>query len=592
MKKLFQTNQVVGYYLQHVKRYKLLVAGVFVSVPLTVLFNTFFPSLILASILTRLSQGHYSHSIMHSFGPTLAIYFVLILVGIFTWRLVDLFVFQLEARVEKNIAEEVFNHLLEETADFHSNNFSGSLVSQANKLLGGYIRMADTTFFQVFPLIFSLTFTAIILAPRAPLYTFLLIVFAIFFVLAAFKVSGPVMALSSEHASNESIQTGFLADAITNVMIIKSFARQAYENKRFSKATQTTAKSLLSYMREQRRLFNYMGFISRSMSAMALVMAIVSVVIFKSNIGTVFLIVSFTGSVVEQLFNFANSSLRNYNRSIGDATDMVEILARTPEIQDPLTPDKSLINRGAITFKDVTFAHNESDSAIIEHFNLSIKAGEKIGLVGHSGSGKTTLARLILRFSDIDSGQILIDGQNISAITQDDLHEKIAYVPQEPLLFHRTIAENIAYGQELATNKAITTAAKHAHVSEFIDLLPKRYDTLVGERGVKLSGGQRQRVAIARALLKNAPILVLDEATSSLDSESEILIQDALWKLMEGRTALVIAHRLSTIQKMDRILVLENGEVIEDGTHQDLLNHGGTYAKLWNHQSGGFIDED
>jgi ATP-binding cassette subfamily B protein len=245
-----------------------------------------------------------------------------------------------------------------------------------------------------------------------------------------------------------------------------------------------------------------------------------------------------------------------------------------------------------VTFKDVTFTHDGADDALFQDFNLSIAPGEKVGLVGHSGSGKTTFTRLLLRFSDIQGGEILVDGQNIAGVTQDDLRSRIAYVPQEPMLFHRTISENIGYGIAKPDMKKVETAAKLAHADEFIQLLPKGYDTLVGERGVKLSGGQRQRIAIARAMLKDAPILLLDEATSALDSESEVLIQDALWKLMEGRTAIVIAHRLSTIQKMDRILVLEDGKVIEQGSHKQLLKKkNGVYAKLWAHQSGGFIDD-
>ncbi|HET6924283.1 MAG TPA: ATP-binding cassette domain-containing protein, partial [Candidatus Saccharimonadales bacterium] len=199
--------------------------------------------------------------------------------------------------------------------------------------------------------------------------------------------------------------------------------------------------------------------------------------------------------------------------------------------------------------------------------------------------------RLLLRFSDIQSGTIRIDGQDISKITQDDLRRSIAYVPQEPLLFHRSISENIRYGNPEADQQTIEAVARMAHAHEFIATLPQGYETLVGERGVKLSGGQRQRIAIARAMLKNAPILLLDEATSALDSESEVLIQEALWKLMEGRTAVVIAHRLSTIQKMDRIIVLDGGKIIEEGSHKDLLQLHGTYAKLWAHQSGGFMDE-
>jgi ATP-binding cassette subfamily B protein len=331
--------------------------------------------------------------------------------------------------------------------------------------------------------------------------------------------------------------------------------------------------------------------LGRSMNGVALATAAISVVIFDANIGTVFLIFSYTASLADQLFSFSNNSLRNYNRSFGEASDMVAILSQTPAILDPEKPEKVQIHNGAIAFDNVTFTHNGSDDSIFENLSLLIEPGQKIGLVGHSGSGKTTFTRLLLRLSDIDSGRILIDEQNIAHITQDDLHSNIAYVPQEPLLFHRTIAENIGYGKEEASQEIIELAAKRANAAEFIEVLPHGYETLVGERGVKLSGGQRQRVAIARAMLKDAPILLLDEATSALDSESEKLIQDALWKLMEGRTAIVIAHRLSTIQRMDRIIVLDNGKIAEEGSHKDLLEKNGTYAKLWNHQSGGFLEE-
>jgi ATP-binding cassette subfamily B protein len=301
---------------------------------------------------------------------------------------------------------------------------------------------------------------------------------------------------------------------------------------------------------------------------------------------------SYTSSIVGQLFTFSNNVLRNYNRSISDASDMAEILQQEAEVQDPAEPEPLRMNKGAVTFQNVTFTHQGSDDALFAKLDLQIKPGEKVGLIGHSGSGKTTFTRLLLRFSDIDSGEILIDGQNIAHVTQDDLRSAIAYVPQEPLLFHRTIQENIAYGRPGASKAAVLKAARRANADEFITSLPQGYDTLVGERGVKLSGGQRQRVAIARAILKDAPILVLDEATSALDSESEKLIQAALWNLMQGRTAIAIAHRLSTVQRMDRIIVMDDGAITEQGTHAELLQKKGTYAKLWAHQSGGFLEED
>jgi ATP-binding cassette subfamily B protein len=305
----------------------------------------------------------------------------------------------------------------------------------------------------------------------------------------------------------------------------------------------------------------------------------------------VFLILSYTSNIVEQLFQFSNNSLRNYNRSIGDATAMVNILSEPAEIKDPVEPEVIRMHRGAISLKDVSFTHSGAEDAIFKHMSLRIKPGEKVGLIGHSGSGKTTLTRLLLRFSDIQSGTIEIDGQNIASVIQSDLRQAISYVPQEPILFHRTIAENIGYGRPEAARQEIEAISRKANAEEFIKDLPHGYETIVGERGVKLSGGQRQRIAIARAMIKNAPILVLDEATSALDSESEGLIQDALWKLMEGRTAIVIAHRLSTIQRMDRIIVLDDGKIVEEGSHKDLLYKKGVYAKLWARQSGGFLED-
>jgi ATP-binding cassette subfamily B protein len=310
----------------------------------------------------------------------------------------------------------------------------------------------------------------------------------------------------------------------------------------------------------------------------------------RVEVGLVYLILTYTTSLLLRLWEL-NNVFRNLNRIFGDARDMTEILEIAPEVQDPNAPEAVSMHRGRIDFNRVTFQHAESSKEIFRNLQLRITPGEKIGLVGPSGSGKTTLTHLLLRLMDIQKGTICIDGQDITKVRQQDLRSRIAYVPQEPLMFHRSIMENIRYGQLDASDEAVLNAAKMANADEFIHTLPKGYDTLVGERGTKLSGGQRQRIAIARAMLKNAPILVLDEATSALDSESEALIQDALWKLMEGRTAIVIAHRLSTIQKMDRILVMERGRIVEQGTHRELLLTQGVYAKLWSHQSGGFIEE-
>ena len=313
---------------------------------------------------------------------------------------------------------------------------------------------------------------------------------------------------------------------------------------------------------------------------------------FGVAIGTLLLAVTYSLQILGTLWGF-NGMLRQFNRIFGDAREMTTILSTQQTVTNVSNARKLKATKGALKISNLTFRHADAseDDTMFSDFNLTIKPGQRVGLVGRSGSGKTTLTKLILRFADIQEGVIEIDGQSIAKATQNSLREAIAYVPQEPMLFHRSLRENIMYGKPNATDEEVRRAAKQANALEFIEKLPEGFDTMVGERGVKLSGGQRQRIAIARAILKDAPILVLDEATSALDSESEKLIQNALEKLMKNRTSLVIAHRLSTIAKLDRIIVMENGEIIEDGSHEELITKKGQYARLWAHQSGGFIEE-
>jgi ATP-binding cassette subfamily B protein len=586
-------KQTLRFYWSHLRKFKVELAGGMIILPFVTLVNNYIPPLILAVVLNRLSKHQYiSHHVWASFGGDLIGYAILTLSGgAVLWRLFDIFFWRLEGKMERSIAQNVFSHLLSQSSDFHANQFSGSLVSQTNKIMNAYVRIADTTLFQVAPLVYGLIFVSIIMAPRAPLYTIILVGISTFYIISAFFVTGKVRRLSSEQAVAESHQTGVISDAISNIMAIKSFARDKYEISRFRDATDNTYHRLMQVFKAFQFQMIYFNTVTGLLAALSLLAAIISVVNFKANLATAFLIFNYTSSIIGQLFTFSNNALRNYNRAFGDASEMVGLLQIEPEVKDPKDPEKLSIKNGGIEFRDVSFTHSGSNDAIFKNFDLKIKDGEKIGLVGHSGAGKTTITRLILRFSDLDKGQILIDGQDIASISQNDLHESIAYVPQEPLLFHRSIIENITYGDLKASFKDIRSAAKKAHADEFISVLPKGYQTLVGERGVKLSGGQRQRIAIARAMLKSAPVLLLDEATSALDSESEVLIQDALWKLMAGRTTIVIAHRLSTIQKMDRILVLDKGKIVEQGSHSELLKLNGTYAKLWTHQSGGFLED-
>jgi ATP-binding cassette subfamily B protein len=588
------TKQTIKMFVSHATRYPQYLVPLLLILPINVLVGDFFQPFITSQVLQTISEGMYNTSdLWGSFGGVIILFAVATFFSaVVGWRIIIWLIWKLELRVVRDISQRIFDHLMKMSANFHANRFGGSLVSQANKLTGSYVRFIDSTIFNLYTLLITMIATIIILAPRVPLYAVALVILSVAYIVGTVFFSRTVRQANTAESEAQSKQTGYLADSISNVMAIKSFSADKTESAGHWKAASITHDMGLRSMRATTKRETYASMVTSSIAISALVLAIVGVGLFKADIATVFLMVSYTGSIGMRLWDFQNV-LRQYNRAFGDASDMVKILQIEPEIKDPTRPQKSRIGRGAIDFWDVTFTHDGvgKDDALFRDLDLHIKPGEKVGLVGHSGSGKTTLTRLLLRFSDIDDGEITIDGQNITAITQDDLRRSISYVPQEPLLFHRTIRENIAYGQPGATDEEIAAAARKAHAEDFIEKLPQKYSTLVGERGVKLSGGQRQRIAIARAILKDSPILVLDEATSALDSESERLIQKALTELMKNRTAIVIAHRLSTVQKMDRIIVLDNGSVIEQGSHAELINQKGTYAQLWAHQSGGFIEE-
>lgn len=592
MKKSSTARLTIGLFWHHATRYKRLLIPLIITIPVTVLVMDFSLPYIMSLVLQKISQNNYDpNHLWQSFELYILAYAAaMFLSGVAGWRLNVWLIWNLELRVLRDIAQRIFAHLMNMSASFHANRFAGSLVSQANKLTGAYVRFVDATVFNLYTLLISMVATLVILAPRVPLYAIAMVVLSAIYIIGTIYFSKPVRDANTLEAEAQSRQTGNLADSITNVLAVKSFAAAEHEKQRYWKTASHTRDMGLRSQKTTMIRETYSSMVTSTIGVAALVIAIVGAGVFKTDIATLFLIVSYTGAIGHRLWEFQHV-LRQYNRALGDASDMVKILQLEPDIKDPAHPEKPRIGRGAIVLKNVSFTHAENDDALFKDMNLRVKAGEKVGLVGHSGSGKTTLTKLLLRFSDVDEGSITIDGQNIQNITQDDLRRYIAYVPQEPLLFHRSLAENIAYGRPEAKQREIEAIAKLANAHGFIEDLPQGYKTLVGERGVKLSGGQRQRVAIARAMLKNAPILLLDEATSALDSESEGLIQDALWKLMEGRTAIVIAHRLSTIQQMDRIVVLDKGRIIEEGSHKELVRQDGAYASMWRHQSGGFLEE-
>ena len=385
---------------------------------------------------------------------------------------------------------------------------------------------------------------------------------------------------------------GAIADTISNNLTVKTFAQETFELQQITRLTDI-------YQRLFQRDFRWT---SSEASLRLLVMSSVQIIAIaiiatmltqgQIELGIAIFIIAYLQRIAAQLFTLGEL-VNGYDKLFLQAAPMTEILLTKPTIID--APDASTlrVTKGDIELRRVSYAYSDApETDVITDLSLHIPAGQRVGVVGTSGAGKTTLTKLLLRFDDIRKGELLIDEQDIQHVTQASLRQALAYVPQEPLLFHRTLRENIAYSKPEATDTEVRQAAKAANALEFIERLPCGLDTVVGERGIKLSGGQRQRVAIARAILKNAPILILDEATSALDSESEKLIQASLEGLMKNRTSIVIAHRLSTIAKLDRIIVLEDGHIVEDGTHDALLQQHGIYAKLWNHQSGGFITTD
>jgi ATP-binding cassette subfamily B protein len=554
----------------------------------TTVIGSFFGPYIISELLNQLQTGSVS---LNAAMPLIIAYTATQIYGqIIGWRLNLYFAWTMETAAQRDLYRRIFSSLTEQSLTFHSNRFGGALVSQTTKMIGAFERFWDTIIFQIMPSLASVVAATVILSFVFWQYAVFLFVLSIVFAITVFWGSKFLAVRNKEEAQASTATNAYVADAVTNVVTIKSHGTEQIELDTLTEKASDWRSKSLSTMRGFLAVSSGYSLLISVLNVVALVGAIWASEHNIISIGTVYLSITYTFTVGRQLWEM-NSIMRNYNRIMGDAHDMTEILQLKPTVVNK-TDTPISVSRGAIDFKDVTFAHDGSNENLFDKFSLRVKPGERIGLVGHSGSGKTTLSRLLLRFSDIESGAILIDDQNIAEVTQESLRRSIAYVPQEPMLFHRSLRDNIAYGKKNVTDEDILEAARQANAIEFIEKLPEGLDTMVGERGVKLSGGQRQRIAIARAILKDAPILLLDEATSALDSESEKLIQDALEKLMKGRTSIVIAHRLSTIAKLDRIVVLENGTISEQGSHTRLLEQKGTYSKLWSHQSGGFIEED
>lgn len=553
---------------------------------------TYANTYVMSLIVDRIQVGPVESSqVWNVFGPYIVALIVINVIGQACSKLQDYAIFKLEINGNYNLARLCFDTLSNQSMTFHTNRFGGSLVTQTTKFMTAYSLLVETTLLSLLPTVIAIVCTIGILAPIVPGYVIILSVMLIVYIAIAYIMFRKILPLSANAASAQNKLSGILSDAVTNILAVKTYGREEYERSLFTTADQEAMRAESISMRAT---------IKRGIMTSSIIVVIMSIVSiftaggnawFGISAGVLVMMFTYTYNLTMR-FNMINSMLQRLNKVFGDAAEMTRILDEPRLVADVEGAQPLHVTQGAIDFVDLGFSYTDGDidTQVFKGLTLHIPAGQRIGLVGHSGSGKTTLTKLLLRLSDIQQGQVLVDGQDISQCNQQSLRQQIAYVPQEALLFHRSIKENIAYSKPCASDEEIMQAAIKANAYDFIQQLPHGMDTMVGERGIKLSGGQRQRIAIARALLADAPILVLDEATSALDSESEALVQDALATLMEGRTAIVVAHRLSTVASLDRIVVLSEGELIEDGSHTELINAGGAYAHLWDRQTGAFLE--
>ena len=482
--------------------------------------------------------------------------------------------------------------LLAKDAAFFHENFAGALTKRVLGFATQFENFVDVLAFRIIASLLPLAFASVVLWQFDPWLVVVLVGMVVLSTAGVLPLVRRRQLLVQAREAAWTRMSGRVADILTNMDAVRAHAaeeREAAEHAR--RVDEHRRLTLASWDYNNLRIDTIVAPLSVVTNVVGLVLALV-VATRDGGPGIAAVVVTFAYLIQATgiLFEF-NSIWRQMERSVTEAGQFTELLLDEPTVLDPAVPEPRPERAADVRLERVRFTHGGRDEPLFDGLDVAIGAGERVGLVGRSGGGKTTIIRLLLRLMDVDAGRILIGGRDITRLTQADLRSLIAYVPQDPVMFHRTLRENIAFGRPGATESQIRAAADAAHVLEFADALPQGFDTLVGERGVKLSGGQRQRVAIARALLRDAPVLLLDEATSALDSESEAHIQDALWQMMEGRTAIVVAHRLSTVAGMDRLVVLDRGRVVEQGSHAELLARGGGYAQLWQRQSGGFLGE-
>lgn len=584
-----RTGRTLHYFLKALTKRKLAILVNFTFTPIAIFFGETLVGYkfgILFQKLVEFKSGGVTGELYHLGWVIVILYIIQIVI----YRFNDYTAIWRKAADLRDLEQYIFSRLPLHSYGFFSETYGGALVSQVNRFLKSYDEFNDVVIFDYLEGFSRIALSAGILLVIAPQLGLLLAVWAPIFIFSVAYSSMKKAHITRADSSADSKVIAFLSDAITNMVTIKTFARVQLEIKRFN------AVSTDRY-RKRFRSWRFNAHIRDFRWQLALWFFVIYVflsihLVIEGSITPAAMIAGqiYVFAILNSLLSL-HKVIQTTEQLFADAAELTDVLDMRPELQDPVNPEQPRIKEGLIEFKDVTFTYPGTTKKVFDSLDLKIQPGQKVGLVGHSGSGKSTITRLLLRFLDIQDGSILIDGQDISRITQDDLRRNIAFVPQEPLLFHRTLKDNISYGRYDDINDGkIREASRLAYADEFIEQLPEKYDTLVGERGVKLSGGEKQRVAIARTILTDCPILILDEATSALDSKSEKLITKALDELMKGRTTIVIAHRLSTIKKLDRIVVLRAGKIIEDGTHDELLARDGEYAELWNHQSGNFLE--
>ncbi|MDO5358208.1 MAG: ABC transporter ATP-binding protein [Slackia faecicanis] len=586
------TKRTLHYYWQvtrkHFGLFSLLMVSTFLFVALLSYGNPYVMSL----VVDKVSAGPVpSDQVFSAFGPFIFALIAINVCGQAASKLQDYAMYKLQIAASYDLATMSFDALCNQSMSFHSNRFGGTLVSQTAKFMSAYQLLLETITFPFLPVACSIIFTCAILAPRVPVYVAILMALLALYACVSYYMYKRILHLNEQAAGAQNHLSGELSDSVANILAVKTYGREDYERGLFDAAN----KDVVARDSKRMQASLTRGIVTACIAVT--IMAAVSVFIAGGNAwygitpGTLVMMFTYTYTVTNQ-FNFINNGLQRFNRAFGDASGMTAALDEPRLVADAPDAFDLEVREGAIDFAGIGFDYVDGGvkTRVFDGFDLHIPAGQRVGLVGASGAGKTTLTKLLLRLSDIQEGGIEIDGQNIADATQRSLRRQIAYVPQESLLFHRSVAENIAYGRPDATMEEVREAARRANALEFIERLPQGFDTVTGERGVKLSGGQRQRIAIARAILADCPILVLDEATSALDSESEKMVQDALEELMRGRTAVVVAHRLSTVAGLDRIVVLEGGRVVEDGPHAELIEADGVYADLWNRQTGAYLD--